>query len=1074
MALDDQQVKWLERIVGAADATADAGPLLAARTDALEKYNQKLDPLRGDLKAASADLTISWPEPEVRRFWDFSKKKEEMKWMTGDAEVEADTVHDLVDKFMVDTEKAAKLQKLHEQVVQIQDQMAAEKGPDGKPLFSTDDIRRELWSPLVQAGIIPSNAVSDKFSQDAVVFNGACELYKTKLEDHTKTASRHEDAQRVLRIVGAGLSMAGSMVKGGLELGAMNATDISTKEVMDNEKNLRDIALAKEHGASATEIADLQGKIDAFNAHKETAKVAAAQLKEQVALVTLATGVVQGGLSIADGALDRPDEKKVWKVAETAWGAIGTTAGDAFGQWVATVSASGSDEASTAAFKTLATEGAAIIKGALAGGKLVFRVHDAVAAKKDADRVAAVKSCILGLADVFFYAISAADKQSGKGPDGTTLPGTDGKFAVIAAEVKVAIVATADAGEIAAQLKKAYDEDGKLPTGGALAKLIGVTALDGISVASVLSLAAVEDAVRTSTPSISEQQSAGIATDDLSVKPQNAFTESEAAAAKRKAGDGAAMGKDLDSAAAFSKLLDWPDGSAEDKARAIAELQLKQEAADKKDAIEDLRDRLKTDEAFREEFVKTLKGESDKAIADVLKATEDAMPPADALADDPDAAKKAMAAVDKLIAEAAACNAKWKIMTGIAKGGTSVLVAALPVAGLASSITQLATDIAILVRKSYHVNKWRQNMALTYGNSSVYGPSIQRQLDSCIVQVSQQTVRTILDMVGVAADALKLADLSGVGGAVGAVGHGMQAANTMAQALTEFGFKMHREAEIEIGWQRYKTALENPGDRKAARSAMKWNTTLGKCVIAYGIVIDKDPIAKEVGRSCGLTPEVLADQKDVCPKVVKYFETLYSDDPVVLRRSPAKKKWHPGKPVLTLDSWLRFKAAAAKEASPPLAERSLQTAAIDNGLAVLAAAIGSDGDYAAQRDKQFPYSDDLLSGLERSKPAYRTFLVATETAAKALKRALDSYHPVNAPPKPGEDWKDGDTHAEMLAVTASLATQCDDILGAVRFDLQEYEALVAVQEDPGYDADDESDLLAEVEAEEKEQHDAAQ
>ena len=37
-------------------------------------------------------------------------------------------------------------------------------------------------------------------------------------------------------------------------------------------------------------------------------------------------------------------------------------------------------------------------------------------------------------------------------------------------------------------------------------------------------------------------------------------------------------------------------------------------------------------------------------------------------------------AIDRLIKEAAACNARWKVMTSIARGGTAVLVAALPAA----------------------------------------------------------------------------------------------------------------------------------------------------------------------------------------------------------------------------------------------------------------------------------------------------------------------------------------------------------------------------------------------------------
>ena len=73
-----------------------------------------------------------------------------------------------------------------------------------------------------------------------------------------------------------------------------------------------------------------------------------------------------------------------------------------------------------------------------------------------------------------------------------------------------------------------------------------------------------------------------------------------------------------------------------------------------------------------------------------------------------------MDAVDKLISQTIAANMKWKIITGAATGITSIIASALPIAGLAASVTRLATDVAILLKQSYHLNRWRNNIALTY------------------------------------------------------------------------------------------------------------------------------------------------------------------------------------------------------------------------------------------------------------------------------------------------------------------------------------------------------------------------
>ena len=316
------------------------------------------------------------------------------------------------------------------------------------------------------------------------------------------------------------------------------------------------------------------------------------------------------------------------------------------------------------------------------------------------------------------------------------------------------------------------------------------------------------------------------------------------------------------------------------------------------------------------------------------------------------------------------------------------------------------------------------------------------------MQVDHAAVKVIFDALGVTADALKLADATGVGAAAGAVGHGIEIGNNMARALTEFGFKLHKEAQIEMGWQMYKKARDNPGDRKLARSAMRWNSTLSKCVLAYGIVMDGDPIAKEVGRSCGLTPEILADQKDVCPKVVNYFQTLYSDDPQVLRRVPLKQDWHPGTPTLTLNNWARFKAAAITKGRAPSRSgrehgrhRQCPCSTLENR--------GGNGSYVEKREVDFAQDDSMIFNPVRVSDAYRDFVTGSEAATTTLLSALKSFKPRTGPCPEGskDQWKPGAEHKGMVEVVTSLVAQAEMMLGEINFDLKEYNAVTSSSDD---------------------------
>jgi hypothetical protein len=1054
MALDDAQIQWLETAQAKSADFAAFGETMRLKNAELDKITDQIALLQDELRRASDELKVTWGEDGSRKFW--QKNKKQMDWKNGDRDSEIDTVHDLTGDYRVDPEKVKKVQKLHEELVKLQTRMEEAKGPDGEPLFTAKDIERELWSPLIQADVIPSNAVADKYSQEAQVWNGACEIYQEKLKEYTETASKYDQVQRGLRIGGDVVSVVGSMAAESIKAANFDGLSI-TKAETDRKEKLEGIDKSL---WSKDDAKFMEG----MPAREQQALNAARDLQA----LNTATTVINGTIGIVSNALDKKDPKKGWQIAEKVFTLLASTASASMTMVEKQVGATDPTRAETPEFKTMIASATSLIDYGLKAGKVVFRVADIVNATDEAGQKSAAMGLVTCIAGAVGSAFAAFDTEDGTAKDGTEITGTGGQWAKIGQAINMGMVGSANIGFIVDHCRK-MAQAGKPLNLGALVGAMGVTVIAPMFTALYKSIAGStnkDDSTDTG-PVVVDKTSKQVRdgdSEDNDLTGETIATNTDLMSSAMdtlldpSSTDNESIKEDMDKAMdrkameeAIAKALKTvdltklspdmlksvpKDGDGNDKKRAIAERLAKMEAEEKEAAISDFKKKLSRDETAKEEFFKTIKTASDeeaKRIDDLIGEASGG--PEDM--EDEERAKKAMDSVDKLIREAAACNSRWQMLDTMTSAGVSILVAALPVAGLAAAIQKLAMDVIALTRKSVQLNKWVDNMALTAGNNSVYGPAIQSRLSSAKVQVSQAATRVIFDAIGVAAEGAKLADCMGVA-------TGLSIGNSMARALTEFGFKMHKEAEIEAGWQLYKDARASPGDRKKARKAMRWNSTLSKCVLAYGIVKDGDPIAKEVGRSCGLSPEILADQSDVCGKVVTYFQTLYSDDPVVMRRVPLTKDWHPGAPVLTLDSWMRFKAAAVDRAVPPMAEASARTSTIDAAFAKLGALIGTDGNYSKRRDAQFPEMDvtDPKSEDKRAKPEYRKYLQDTVAAAETLVGALRGWTPVNGPEDKAAKvkWIEGLRHDNMIDVAESLIAQAQFLSGEVAFDLKALDA----------------------------------
>ncbi len=1057
------QVKWLNAValplpddplkaLDDDDAETAAAKLLAGfnadnakqaeRETKLTEINAELDKLRDELKEAQA-FQVTWTTEQKSIFWGESKKKTKtMNWSEANAkpgddgkvrdskgksgakdkkdrmirDTEVDTKHDLVNGYQVDEKAAKKAIDMHTKLIELQTKMENAVDSTGKPLFTARDIERELWSPLVKADILPSNAVADKYSQEAQVFAGAAEVYEERLKEYSKKTSKHEKAQRALRIAGDFVQMAGSMAASAIKIAEFDGASMS----VDDKRDLANLDSANK------KVPFPQGSPEQLRLEhlKDMSQSAKEAVFDQGA-ATLAAAFVSGVFDVTSKSLDKESDTKGWKIAESAVTAIANTAIAGIGTYGSLVAADKTakqQDKDQAAGMTKMVQ--SLVSYGLAGSKLIFRFKEALEAPEN-DRPTFIKAMVVSLGEAVGGAFAAFDKPTVKNDQGTVLSeGTGGEWGKTGAYISTAISSAANIGEIANMLYRAKKE-GRDPDYGALAASCGLNVIGPVMAGTYV---VASDGVREDVP---KGQTGG-----------DQFVETQKEKELREKGDVSAlqsMAKTTQSMNALLKGFPGEVPSEEELGRKIAAEANARNAAKTKAELKSLSEEIGKDPAKKKALIEDIVEENSVKQAEIQKLISLASA-ATANVEATSKNTEAKAAMDALIAESESTKAKWAALDAITSGGVGLLVSFLPAAGLAVAIRQLVSDVAWLIKKSKELNLWQKNMALTLGNDSVYGPAISSRLANAQIQVSQKAINVVFSVVGVTAESLKLGDITGVA-------TGISVGNTMARALSDFGYKMQKEVEIAKGWKLYKKArsAEGAGDRKLARKAMRWNSTLSKCVLAYGIVKDSDPIAAEVARNCGLTPELLADENDVCQRVVAYFLGAYSDDPLVMRRIPVVKDWHPSIPKLELEVWFKFKAAALTKAVPPLAEASTRTTTIDEAITGIDALWKGKG-YASKRD-------DLVKAMHDAELADQTNGTSTAIAAelaitKFLTEALDTvndaidaveaYVPLNGPcPEDAEKpWSEGARHADMALVVDSLSAQAMILRSEITFDTQ--------------------------------------
>ncbi|OIQ28038.1 MAG: hypothetical protein BM562_13790 [Alphaproteobacteria bacterium MedPE-SWcel] len=822
-------------------------------------------------------------------------------------DVEIDTKEDIgEDTRSIDPVALQKLRQGYEQALEAQRKMELQIGPDGMPLFDDDDIRREVWTPLVRAGVIPDNVVPDKFSEHAIAFNGAAEFYEKKIEAFSATTTTgRENFKLGMRIAKESVQLAGTLTAGVL----------SAKDAMDVADKKQELIELKAQESAATDPAEKERLGDLIATRNK--EIAIAGTDEMIAKA--ATAVVIGGLSTVELIEEHRHSKAApldkWTKTISQALTIAESMTMATVQAAMTASQSNPSDAQSKA-KVAFTTGA--ISTAFKSAKVLPQL--VVIGQKFHERnyeggFDEIMKVIAGLGDAIATGIVASANKSYADLNESDF-GSEADYKDAVDERKDYIAAQQ---QFAAALKLGITSGVNVK---ALGKAIFVDKNAGQTAALMMNGLAAGFSI-----GFSEEMYDGLRGDMTPEQIEQldhfkrAYTESGSDRA-RDSGTAQMMSSVNTALANLNKAATTlkPESEAESVGRDLEdEIALSQEAIARKEL----------EAAFSPEGMAALLAEADAELVGFEEMYSDAFPDPDITGKTEEELVRAQECIDRAMANTAKLRQQAEFWNTLTAGALGVAAAIVPGAGLAVMLQKLVVDLVKMEKAADVHNAWVDSMRTAFAARAGTAPAIEQTLGNCYIHLNHARIQVAFDSVALGAEAAKLFDPTGVSSIVAST-------NKMASAVVEFGFKMHTEVAIKNGWSAYLKARDNPGNRKAARAALRLNSTLAKCCIAYGASIMGDASAQNALRISGLSVEAFKNDKDICVKLIAYLENELKDDPTVLGvEKKMDGNWHPGKPSLTISSWTAFKAAAAKSATPKLDTDSMTTPAIDRCLVEL-------------------------------------------------------------------------------------------------------------------------------------------
>lgn len=367
--------------------------------------------------------------------------------------------------------------------------------------------------------------------------------------------------------------------------------------------------------------------------------------------------------------------------------------------------------------------------------------------------------------------------------------------------------------------------------------------------------------------------------------------------------------------------------------------------------------------------------------------------------------------IETLIAIRKKDQMTFDLAKNIVTGGTGFVASLLPAAGIISVGSQLMFAMLEAVKHSEQLAIWTATMNDAKKSGSVQAEAILNRFNLANEQAIKADIIAALKAVDLIGQIVKTA-----GGPAAPVGLAISGATKVAEGAMDVALTIKTEIQMYKAWQVYKRALDTPQDRKLAREALRQNPTLSKYAIAYGACKEKNPIAIKAMARCGLNAKTLADPGTNVNKVVTYLETVYADDPILLKAQLGPEEWHPGKPVLQVLSWQSFYLSATTSSKIKPKVTKADVSRITAGL--------------SDFEKKYQVLSPMIGGSYDANGAEE---IADKTAAFAtvsaeLISALNAY-------KPTQDGT-SDRHEGMTAYLSSM-------VGLVGVAQKEVEDLVA-------------------------------
>jgi hypothetical protein len=233
------------------------------------------------------------------------------------------------------------------------------------------------------------------------------------------------------------------------------------------------------------------------------------------------------------------------------------------------------------------------------------------------------------------------------------------------------------------------------------------------------------------------------------------------------------------------------------------------------------------------------------------------------------------------------------IQTASSVGGAGFAIASqffAPMA-IAGTLIKFLEMLTAAVNRAIELRNWVDASTMAFNAVSPYFTAIENFVKNQAEQFSHFTIKAALIAVQAAA---QIVQVVGVGTYAQAVGLIVEKGAKLAETIEDLAYKFYKEATLRAAWKVTKPALKNPSNRKANLIARRINPTLAKYTLAFGAVIDKDPVALEAFRVIGLDAETLASRDAKVDSVKRYLETRYDEDIQVYKAFT----------VETEDSWI--------------------------------------------------------------------------------------------------------------------------------------------------------------------------